>query len=201
MEKDVFWGNTQACGILGLCTVVIPLSALNLGWIPPEGAPIIIPWLLFGGLVQVICGIIDYRRGGLLLATPLVLFGFMLCITPAFGEIIKIWTKSPAPPYLNGIGFLVVAAYVLALLYATGLVSSTVFYLVVLLDVGLWIVGLAMLGAVGAGVATIGWYLLLIFALGMVYVACAIYLNEVFGRVVLPLGAPLFKPPSASVSG
>ncbi|MEW5922334.1 MAG: GPR1/FUN34/YaaH family transporter [Bacillota bacterium] len=199
MGKDVSWGNTQACGILGLCTVVIPLSALNLGWIPVEGAPIVIPWLLFGGLVQIICGIIDFRRGGLLLATPLVLFGFMLCITPAFGEIVKIWIKSPAPGYLNGVGFLVVAAFVLALLYATGLVSSTVFYLVILLDIGLWLVGLAGLGIVGLAVP--GWYLLLIFALGMVYVACAIYLNEVFGRQVLPLGAPIFKPPSATVSG
>lgn len=84
-------------------------------------------------------------------------------------------------------------------LYATGLVSKTVFYLCILLDLVLWFVGLASLGVVALGV--IGWYLLLIFALGMVYVACAIYLNEVFGRAVLPLGAPMFKPPSVTVSG
>jgi len=201
LSKDVSWGNAQACGILGLCTVVIPLSVLNLRWIPPESAPLIIPWLLFGGLVQVICGLIDFRRGGTLLATPLLLFGFMLCITPAFGVMVTHWLGAPAPvpPFLNGVGFLVVAAYVLALLYATRLVSSTVFILVLLLDIGLWLVGLTYLGVVGVGV--FGWYLLLIFALGMVYVACAIYLNELFGRPVLPLGAPMFKPPSASVSG
>ncbi len=63
MEEKVTWANPATAGIVGLCTVVIPLAVLNLGWIPPQSAPLLISWLLFGGLVQVIAGIIEFKRG------------------------------------------------------------------------------------------------------------------------------------------
>ena len=152
MINNVSWANPATAGIIGLCTVVIPLSILNLGWIPPESAPIIIGWLLFGGLVQVICGIIEFKRGGLLFATPLLVFGLMLCITPAFGEIVKIWIKGSAvPPAVTGVGFLVVAVYVAAFFVATGLVSWFLFTLCLLLDLGLWFVGLTDAGVLSPG--------------------------------------------------
>lgn len=194
MGKEISWANPATAGIVGLCTVVIPLAILNLGWVPPAGAPLIIGWLLFGGLVQVICGIIEFKRGGLLFATPLLVFGLMLCITPAFGEIVKIWIKDLAvPPAVTGVGFLVVAVYVVAFFIATGLVSWFLFVLCLLLDLGLWIVGLTNAGVFPAGAGTLGWSFLLIFALGMLYVACALFLNEMFEKPVLPIGAPLFK--------
>jgi len=194
MVKEISWANPATAGIVGLCTVVIPLAILNLGWIPRQSAPLIIGWLLFGGLVQVICGIIEFKRGGLLFATPLLVFGLMLCITPAFGEITKIWIKDfTVPPAANGVGFLVVAVYVAAFFIATGLISWFLFVLCLLLDAGLWLVGFAAAGVLGAGAGATGWFLLLIFALGMLYVACALFLDELFERPVLPIGTPLFK--------
>ncbi|RJX29114.1 MAG: hypothetical protein C4554_01295 [Dethiobacter sp.] len=202
MGKEITWANPATAGIIGLCTVVIPLAILNLGWIPPESAPLIIGWLLFGGLVQVICGIIEFKRGGLLFATPLLVFGLMLCITPAFGEITKIWIKDLAvPPAVTGVGFLVVAVFVAAFFIATGLVSWFLFVICLILDVGLWLVGLAAAGVLGAAAGAIGWILLLIFALGMLYVACALFLDELFERPVLPIGTPLFKKGALPESG
>ena len=199
MNQQITWANPATAGIMGLCTVVIPLSMLNLGWLPPEGAPLIIGWLLFGGLVQVITGIIEFKRGGLLFATPLLVFGFMLCITPAFGEIVKIWLKPDfvVPGAVTGVGFLVVAVYVAAFFIACGLVSWFLFTLVLILDLGLWLAGLADAGVLGAGAGTLGWYCLLIFALGMLYMACALFLNEMFNKPLLPIGAPLFQPGEA----
>jgi succinate-acetate transporter protein len=202
MGKEVTWANPATAGIIGLCTVVIPLAILNLGWIPSESAPLIIGWLLFGGLVQVICGIIEFKRGGLLFATPLLVFGLMLCITPAFGEITKIWIKDFAvPPAVTGVGFMVVAVFVAAFFVATGLVSWFLFIICLILDVGLWLVGFAAAGVLGAAAGAIGWILLLIFALGMLYVACALFLDELFERPVLPIGTPLFKKGAVSESG
>jgi uncharacterized protein len=194
MGKEMTWANPATAGIVGLCTVVIPLAFLNLGWVPAASAPIIIGWLIFGGLVQVIAGIIEYKRGGLLFATPLLVFGLMLCITPAFGEITKIWIKDFAvPPAINGVGFLVIAVYVAAFFVATGLVSKFLFAICLLLDVGLWLVGLTDVGLLAAAAGRFGWLLLLIFAVGMLYIACALFLNELFERQVLPIGAPIFS--------
>ncbi len=194
-EKEIMWANPATAGIIGLCTSVIPLAALNLGWIAPAGAPILIAWLLFGGLVQVICGLIEYRRGGLLFATPLLVFGLMLCITPAFEEITKMWIKDfTIPATVTGVGFLVVAVFVIAVAIAVGLVSKFLFILLAIADCGIWLVSLATVGVLGGGSAMVGWFLLFVFAAGMLYVGCALYLNEVFGRLVLPIGEPLFKP-------
>lgn len=193
-EKEMTWANPATAGIIGLCCVVIPLAMLNLGWITPEGAPLLITWLLFGGLVQVITGIIEFKRGGLLFATPLLVFGLMLCITPAVGEITKIWIgNSAVPAAVSGVGFLVVAVYVIALFIAAGLVSKLLFILLLILDCGLWLVGLGDVGLLSRGVQVFGWFLLLVFALGMLYVACTLFLNELFDKPVLPMGAPLFK--------
>lgn len=194
MEEKVTWANPATAGIVGLCTVVIPLAVLNLGWIPPQSAPLLISWLLFGGLVQVIAGIIEFKRGGLLFATPLLVFGFMLCITPAFGEITKIWIEDATVlPAVSGVGFLVVAVYVAAFFVATGLVSWFLFLLCLILDLGLFLVGLTDVGLLAPGAGAVGWFALLIFALGMLYIACALFLNELFQRPVLPIGSPLFQ--------
>jgi len=142
----------------------------------------------------VITGIIEFKRGGLLFATPLVVFGLMLCITPAVGEITKIWIgNSAVPAAVSGVGFLVVAVFVIALFIAAGLVSKLLFILLLILDCGLWLVGLGDVGLLSRGVQVFGWFLLLVFALGMLYVACALFLNELFCKQVLPIGEPIFK--------
>ncbi|MGB9886262.1 MAG: hypothetical protein ACPLPT_07335 [Moorellales bacterium] len=190
------WSNPGVAGILGLCCVVIPLCCMNLGWLPPQGAPVLLGWLIFGGIVQIVAGIIELRRGGgILLGTPLIVFGFMLCVTPAFGEMVKIWANAPAAPAAaNGVGFMVVAAYVISLFVAVGTISGLLLFLCVLLDIGLWLAGLTFLGVIGGALSAVGWIALLVFALGMLYMACGIYLAEVFGRPVLPIGKPIFAP-------
>ena len=82
---------------------------------------------------------------------------------------------------------------------STGLVSWFLFILCALLDLGLWLVGLTDAGVIAAG--TFGWTCLLIFALGMLYLACALFLNELFQKQILPIGEPLFKPGAQVESG
>ncbi len=193
-EKEIAWANPSAAGIMGLCCGVIPLVILKLGWIGPEGAPVLIAWLIFSGLLQAVTGIIEARRGGLMFATPLLILGFMVTMSPAIGEVIKIWIKDmTVPATISGVGFVVVAIWAIALFVAMGLVSKFLFVLMGILDVSLWLLGLSMLGVLGAASDMIGSYLLLIFTVGMIYVACALYLNELFGKEMLPIGSPVFK--------
>lgn len=192
-EKELGWANPSTAGIIGLCVAVMPMVVLKLGWVGPEGAPVLIGWLITGGLLQVVCGIIEARRGGLLFATPLLILGFTASIAPAIGELVKIWIKGAAvPPTMSGVGFVVIAVWAIALFVASGLVSKFLFLLMGILDVALWLLGLAMLGVVGPGLDLAGSYLLLIFLIGMIYVACALFLNELFGKEVLPIGTPVF---------
>ena len=192
---DKGWANPSSAGIMGLICAIMPLVVLKLGWVGPEGAPILIGWLITGGLLQIACGIIEARRGGLLFATPLLILGFTATIAPAIGELVKIWIKGAAvPPTMTGVGFLVIAVWAIAFFVASGLVSRFLFILMGFLDIALWLLGLAMLGVVGPGVDMIGTYCLLIFLVGMLYVACALFLNELFGKEVLPIGKPVFAP-------
>jgi len=61
-----------------------------------------------------------------------------------------------------------------------------------ILDLALWLLGLSMLGVLGQGSDMLGSYLLLVFLAGMIYVACALFLNELFEKELLPIGKPVF---------
>jgi len=193
VEKETAWANPSAAGIIGLCCAITPLVILKLGWVGPEGAPILIGWLITGGLLQIVAGIIEARRGGLLFSTPLLILGFTATIAPAIGELVKIWIKGGAvPPTLSGVGFIVIAIWAIALFVASGLVSKFLFFLMGILDLALWLLGLSMLGVLGQGSDMLGSYLLLVFLAGMIYVACALFLNELFEKELLPIGKPVF---------
>lgn len=193
MEKEIGWANPSSAGIMGLCCAIMPLAVLKVGWVDPAGAPILIGWLITGGLLQIVAGIIESKRGGLLFSTPLLILGFTATIASAIGEIMKIWIKDfTIPPTMSGVGFLVIAAWVIALFVASGLVSRFLFILMGILDLALWLLGLSMLGVLGQGSDMVGSYLLLAFLAGMIYVACALFLNELFGKEMLPIGKPVF---------
>jgi hypothetical protein len=74
MPKDnVVWGNPGALGLAGFGFATILLSIHNIGWIP-SAVPII--WGFFwGGIAQVIAGIIDARRGDTFGLTAFTSFG------------------------------------------------------------------------------------------------------------------------------
>ncbi len=194
MKNEVSWANPATAGIVGLCAAVIPLSVKNIGWIPPETALHLIPLLFLGGLVQVICGIIEFRRGGLLLGTPLIVFGLLLTMFPAFSDLMPLWLEVPAVPnHVIGLGVLVVCVYIISLFIVAGLISWLLSVLLLIVDVGLFLVGFSAVGVLGREAYVLGWVLVFIFGLGMLYLGCAFYLNEIFGKQILPVGSPLFK--------
>lgn len=184
------WADPSPAGIVGLCTVVIPLCAVILGWAPKEAIPLLTAWQIIGGLVQVIAGLIEFRRGGMVFATAFLVFGLILCIEPALATLLA----PTAAPFLQGVGFLIVAAFVFCFFFTVGLVSNGLFVACLLLDLGLWLVGLSFLGVGGPGLATAGAWALLIFALFMLYVSIAIFVNTAFNGPILSIGKPLFRP-------
>lgn len=188
------WANATITGVVGLCCGVLPLCALNLGWIPSTAAPLLIPWLIISGFTQFIGGLINLKRGDVALGSALMVFGLLLTLTPGIEVILTMTLGITIPPIIQGYAFIVLAIYGIAFMVVLGLASWFLFVAGVFLDLGLWLVALANIGCVAATWATYGWVSFFIFTLCMIYTFCTIYLNESFGRQVLPLGTPLYKP-------
>ncbi len=193
------FGEPTPLGLLGLsigCAALVPIA---FGWIPrdPAGAAAmfrVAAWfcLLFGAGCQFLAGMMSLANKNTLGGTLLTTF--------SFNWVMNWWVldqlsqgKIPDPMVGLCVDFAFIVIFVV-LTYAFGFFSKLLF--VFLLDIDLlYLLRIARhfvpsagptLG-LGVGLATI--------ALGGIslYIALAILLNGAAGRVLMPMGGPMFK--------
>ena len=75
---QVSWGTAAPAGNCALSVGVIGIVAYAMGFVPPESAPLLVAWLFVCTLVQVIAGIIEYKRGDSVFSFCLLNFGAIL---------------------------------------------------------------------------------------------------------------------------
>lgn len=183
-------GEPAAAGLAAFGVTATLLSLVNAGLLPDSGESVVLPMALaFGGLIQVLAGILEYREKNTFGTTVFLSYGaFWLW----FGLMV-IWGRTGLLN-LNGTDSTVGAALLLWALLTVGfLIASlrlsrylvvTVFMaLITLILLGFWkILGSFGLRALG------GWAGVITGLLAM-YGSAAILINAESGRTVLPLGA------------
>jgi len=75
---QVSWGAAAPAGMCALSVGVVGIFAFITGFVPPESALLLVVWLGVCALVQVIAGIIEFRRGDTAFAFCLLNFGSVL---------------------------------------------------------------------------------------------------------------------------
>jgi hypothetical protein len=179
--------NPAPLGLMGFGLTTILLNIHNAGYIELS-AMILAMGIFYGGLAQVIAGLIDFRKGNEFGATAFCsygLFWFSLVALLVFPD----WGMGDEPSaramgwYLFSWGVFTAIMFVGSLrttraLQAVFLALATLFFLLALRD---W-TGSETIGEIAGweGIVT---------GLLAVYTATAQIWNDVYGRVVLPLGS------------
>ena len=183
MPKDeVVWANPGALGLAAFGFNTILLQVHNIGWMPST-MPLI--WGFFwGGLAQVIAGVIDARRGDTFGLTAFVSYGvFWIGLGFAFLlQWLNIVTLDGPGLAWTMIAWSIFTGYMIAGALRTSWVHVSVF---VSLTVLFGLLAGHFFGAIPARVAGIEG----IFCGGAaVYGSAAIIMNSKYGRWVLPIG-------------
>ena len=181
--------NPAALGLVAFGLTTVLLSLVNAGALPPGGEGVVIPLALaFGGLMQIIAGIFEFRLNNTIGMTAFLSYGafwwwFALLLAFAHTGVIDI---SKAGPTVGG-ALLLWGVFTLYMWISTFRLSRILF----LIFLTLWVTfGLLGLGAVSANPALSyagGWLGLLCGGLAM-YGRFGMVTNATFGRQVVPLG-------------
>jgi uncharacterized protein len=191
-NQDRKIANPAPLGLMGFGLTTVLLSSLNAGLIPPESINAVVPMAFaFGGLAQIIAGILEYVSGNTFGMVAFTAYGtFWWWFATMLWTIEAGWLKGPAP---------VSVAIALALwgLFTLGMWISTFRK-----SKAVWLVFLTLWGTfflLSAGdfghahVKVLGGYLGIVCGALAMYTSFAEVTNETFGRTVVPVGDPLVK--------
>lgn len=184
-------GNPAALGLLGFGMTTVLLNVHNAGFIPLSSM-ILAMGIFYGGIAQVIAGIMEWKKGNTFAATAFISYGFFWLTLVALLVLPKIgwWDATAAGSdsantmsvylLLWGLFTLVMFIGTLRLNRALQLVFGTLVILFFLLSYGEF--------SGNAGVGKIAGYDGIVCGLLAIYTGLAQVLNEVYGKVVWPLG-------------
>jgi hypothetical protein len=183
--------NPAALGLVGFGMTTILLSLVNAGVLPPAGEGVVIPLALtYGGLIQIIAGVMEFKVGNTFGMTAFLSYGafwWWFASMLLLGHAGMIDLKAAGPTL--GVALLLWGVLTLYLWIASFKLSRLLF----LVFLTLWIT-FGLLGSGAAlGMPALGHYggwLGLVCGSLAVYGSFAITTNATFGRVVLPLGEP-----------
>jgi succinate-acetate transporter protein len=181
-REETQWANPGALGLAGFGLNTILLQIHNIGWI--ESILPLVFGFFWGGVAQVIAGIIDARRGDIFGLTAFISYGvFWLGLSLSFllqwMGLVKLDN--------SGLAWLCIMWGVFTGYMALGTLKMTYMHLFVFvtLTVLFFLLAAHFFGAIPTVVPGIEG---LFCGAAAVYGSAAVIVNEKFGREVIPLG-------------
>jgi len=189
--------NPSALGLLGLAMVTLVASSQKLGITGGDthSVALVLPWAIFlGAVAQLVAGLYDFKHNNTFGATAFCGYGLFWCAVAMtwminlgmFGE------KAAATADIHQLGFAFLGYFIFTLYMTVGAMSThkvlfTIFVLIDLLFLGLFMNTLGLGGEFWHKLAA--WSELGI-AIVSFYASAASVLNTHCGTTVLPVGTP-----------
>ncbi|MDA8419691.1 MAG: acetate uptake transporter [Pseudomonadota bacterium] len=189
--------DTSACanpaplGLVGFGLTTVILSLVNAGVLPSGGEQVVLPLALaYGGLIQMIAGILEFRTGNTFGTVAFLSYGafwwwFALLVLLGSHGVLDLSQAGTT------IGATLIAwgVFTLYMWIATFRLSRALWWIFLTLWITFFLLGFGtLLGRSGLGIAG-GWVGLVCGLLAM-YTSFALVTNATFGRTVIPVGAP-----------
>jgi succinate-acetate transporter protein len=190
VDKNIL-ANPAPLGLMGFGMTTVLLNIHNAGGWEIVGSMILAMGIFYGGLAQIIAGILEYKKGNTFGVTAFTSYGlFWLSLVGIL--IIPDLTGFTSPgdtamgSYLFMWGLFTFFMFISTLKKPTAL--QAVFFTLTIL---FWLLALGHF--VDPVFTTIGGYEGIICGLSAIYLAMAEVINETYGKIVLPVGKPLIK--------
>jgi hypothetical protein len=190
--------NPAVLGLLGYGVSTVLLSLANSGLYPVDGV-VLVMGIFFGGIAQTLVAVMAFRLGDTFGVTAFGGYSF-LWLSFAFinvGAISEWWTVSG-----TAIGFylLMWMVFTIGLVFAS---TGAPRMLTIVLALTVVLLGSLGFGALtgNAALSLFGGYEGVLTGALAMYLGFAFLINEMYGKTVLPVGAPLRSAPQAAPAG
>jgi len=190
VEKEIL-ANPAPLGLMGFGMTTVLLNLHNSGLFA-LGTMILAMGIFYGGMAQIIAGILEYRKGNTFGVTAFCSYGLFWLTLVGLLIIPKV------VPGFSGPGDTAMGSY----LFMWGLFTFLMFisslkhpkalqFVFLSLTILFWLLALGHF--VDPVFGTIGGYEGIICGLSAIYLAMAQVINETYGKTILPIGSPTIK--------
>ncbi|MHB8256915.1 MAG: acetate uptake transporter [Acidiferrobacterales bacterium] len=183
--------NPAPLGLVGFGLTTVILSLVNAGVLPPGGEQVVIPLAFaYGGLIQMIAGILEFRTGNTFGTVAFLSYGafwwwFALLVLLGGHGILDLSQAGSA----IGVTLIGWGVFTLYMWIATFRLSKALWWIFLTLWITYFLLGFgALFGKSEMHVA--GGWLGLVCGLLAMYTSFALVTNATFGKTVIPVGAP-----------
>ncbi|ANI90465.1 hypothetical protein A9P82_14925 [Arachidicoccus ginsenosidimutans] len=186
IKKDTT-GNPAPLGLLGFGMTTVLLNVHNAGLISLSSM-ILAMGIFYGGIAQVIAGIMEWKKGNTFAATAFISYGFFwltfvgLLVLPKIG-----WWDTSADANTLGVYLFIWGLFTLIMFIATFKLNRALQFVFGTLVILFFLLGYAEFAGNGS-VGKFAGYEGIVCGLSAIYTGLAQVLNEVYGKIVLPLG-------------
>ena len=189
--------NPAPLGLAAFALTTIVLSSINAGLLKgdtPNLLAIVVPLAFaYGGLGQLIAGVLEYKNGNTFGTVAFTSYGaFWWWYAFLLWTVGAGWIKPPAANAL-GLALLMWGVFTFLMWIATFRANFVLWSVFLLLSITFFLLAAGDLGW-GAGWHTAGGWLGLLTGVDALYLAFAEVTNAAYGRPVVFVGAPIIKP-------
>lgn len=193
-ETKIVMADPTALGVFGLAIVTFVAASQKMGW--TSGSAYLIPWATFlGSIAQIWASTVDFKKNNYFGAIVLGAYGLFWMAVAMHWAISQGWfgTIDPAKADPRQLAFAcfgygIFSIFIMIASFETNKVFAVI---LVLINILLPSLGLNILGVRPDIFSPAAAWSELAIALLSFYAAGAIFLNNYFGRIVMPLGKPL----------
>ena len=187
MNRDLL-ANPAPLGLMGFGMTTVLLNIHNAGFFPLS-AMILAMGLCYGGLAQVLAGLLEFKKGNTFGLTAVVSYGFFWITLVALWVMPKLGWSEPTPPAYMGCFLLLWGLFTAFMWVGTWRANRAL--QVIFGSLTLLFVLLAIRDFSGnALIGVIAGYEGIFCGLSAIYLAMAEVLEAQYGRPVLPIGQP-----------
>lgn len=180
--------NPAPLGLMGFGLTTVLLNLLNAGLLGADALGIVLPMgIFYGGLAQVIAGILEEKHGNTFGATAFTSYGLFwlsfvaLHILPKMG-LTQAASSMSIAAFLAGWGIFTALMFI-----GTLKANRALQFVFASLAILFFILAIGISTGIGT-IVTIGGYVGLLCGSSAIYSAIAQILNETYGKDVLPIG-------------
>jgi succinate-acetate transporter protein len=187
--------NPAPLGLMGFGTTTVLLNIHNAGFFP-IGSLILAMGIFYGGIAQIIAGILEFKKGNTFGLTAFASFGsFWLTLV-----FIIVFKNLPGnSPAFMGWYLFVWGVFTFFMWIGTFGKNRVLQFIFLSLFILFWLLSIRDWTG-SAAIGTLAGYEGIICGASAIYLAMAEVINESFGRIVLPIGQPKAEPINESLT-